>query len=71
MLLWHLMSSQTRLPDFQTATGTASLEHPLLLTTLQNFQTTLFSNGDQMPPGPRIYFHLSTSSISVHTRLRM
>lgn len=57
----HLMSSQTRLPDSQTATRTASLEHLRLLTTLQMFRTILFSNGDQKPPGPCIYyFHLST-----------
>lgn len=58
----HLMSSRTRLPDFQTTTRTASLEYLRLLTTLQIFRTILFSNGDQKPPGPYIYFHLHLST---------
>lgn len=46
------MSSQTRLPDSQTATRAASLGNHRLLMTLQGFRTILFSNGDQKPPGP-------------------
>ena len=56
----HLMSSQTRLPDSQTATRTTLLGYLRLLTTLQISRTILFSNGDQKPPGPCIYFHLLT-----------